>query len=158
MVTCMRFLLMSAVALSPASAPVMAQDRPEAGSLGKVLGYTILCDCVPGDPEWLMSVYFAIIENAYDRNLAEAMSGHMRVAVNSAWDNEMSICARVCGMEITQDLRELVSGIDGVVESPEFQEYAGSALQNGAEAEEEARPEPDPSWCAFKPFNPQCTR
>lgn len=153
-----RFLVVSGVALWLGSAPARAQDRPEAGNLGRVLGYTILCDCVQGDPEWLMSVYFAIIESAYDRDLAEAMSGHMRLALNSAWDNEMSICARVCGFDITQQMREMVAGIDGVVGSTEFQEYASPALQNGAEVEDEPKPVPDPSWCAFKPFNPQCTR
>ena len=137
-----------------------ADDRPEARDLGKVLGYTILCDCVVGDPDWLMSVYFAIIENAYDRDLAEAMSGHMRVVLNSGYDNEMSICARVCGMDITQDLRELVAGIDGAVESPEFQQFMeGAGSEGGASrSDDEPLPEPDPSWCAFKPFNPQCTR
>ena len=154
-----RLLLAAGFLFLATTATPLAQDRPEAGDLGSLLGYTILCDCVPGDPDWLMSVYFAIIENAYDRDLAEAMSGHMRVALNSGWDNEMSICARVCGMEITQDLRELVAGIDGVVGSPEFQPYIATVTDDGGgESAQSAPSEPVPSWCAFKPFNPQCTQ
>ena len=155
-----RFLFAAGFLLLATTATPRAQERPEAGDLGRLLGYTILCDCVPGDPDWLMSVYFAIIENAYDRDLAEAMSGHMRVALNSGWDNEMSICSRVCGLEITQDLRELVAGIDGVVGSPEFQPYIAPATKDGggASAQTQPSPEPDPTWCAFRSFNPQCTQ
>ena len=114
------------VAFVAACRPAFADERPEVGELGRYLGYTIQCGCVQGDPDWVATLYYALFAERYGESYATAMSGFMKHAMSMEWDNQMQICTRVCGMDLTDTLRQLVAGVDEMMQSPDFRRFFDS--------------------------------
>ena len=122
--------------------------------LGEFLGYVLMCECLPYEKRQQEIAFYAMLSEAYGQTYADTAAGYMRATMDGFYRNTGTVCdGYVCGNDFTLYLGEVMA-MTAMEDEAYLAEY--DAAYGREEADKEAVAEPGPSWCAFKPFNPQC--
>jgi hypothetical protein len=133
---------------------------PSPQKLGRFLGFVINCGCVKGDPDSIAAIFHALFKETYGESFADGMDGAMQLAMGEMYDNQVTLCARVCSADGVGKLQEIVAGVTKVTQSAEFQKFYGSdqpGLGQAADAPATTNfDEPDRWRCRMDPAAPNC--
>ena len=137
--------------------PVQSDGPPPADDLGTFLGRTVACNCVSGDQSIVLAIYRDVLDSTYGETYAAQASGHMRLALREAYDNQITICRYTCGRDLIADLQDLIDR-----RMPYADIYAGSANEwepnhtSGYYDLEDVNKKSDLSFCRSQPSRPEC--
>jgi hypothetical protein len=84
-------LLVAACALPPADSP------PDISRMGRFLGLVARCSCSDISPQRMLAEYPKALGGRYSDAQIKAMHGYVDLAEYEQWDNQIEICAEVCG-------------------------------------------------------------
>lgn len=135
----------------------VADSPPPPDALGTFLGRTVACSCVSGEQSTVLAMYRDFMEGAYGETYADQASGHMRLALREAYDNQLQLCRYTCGRDLIADLQELIDR-----RTPYAEIYAESAEEwepthtSGYYDLEDASKKSDISFCRSQPSRPEC--
>lgn len=145
-------MLLIAWTLSHPSGASHAQDQVPVDSMGKFLGHTVMCGCLPYEDDHLLALYFALLVEWEDSSYADAASGYMELARDGDYRNEATFCSIICDHEFTVYLTDVITVIDLETEPEEFivrynyyRDRHGSG-DAGTESSGEGLNESDPVW------------
>jgi hypothetical protein len=93
--------------------------------LGRFLGFAINCGCIKGEPDAVAAILHALFAKTYGDEYADAMDGSMHLSMGQVYDNQISLCANVCGNDILPRLQQIVDGVSQVTQSSTFRAYYG---------------------------------
>jgi hypothetical protein len=131
-----------------------ADDPGNPKRLGEFLGLVLMCECLPYESRQQQVAFYAMMSEAYGQSYADTASGYMRATMDGFYRNTGTVCAGyVCSNDFTLYLDEVM--VMTAMEDDDYLAEYGAAYGN--KEDEEPAAVPDPSWCAFKPFNPQCS-
>ena len=131
-----------------------AQDTVSPQRMGEFLGLVLMCECLPYESGHQQIAFYAMMSEAYGARYADTATGYMRGAMSGDYRNTATVCqSHVCANDYTHYLDEVMA-----MTQSEPEEYlAQYAADYPAPSDDaEAAGEPAPTWCAFKPFHPQC--
>jgi hypothetical protein len=91
-----------------------AQDSTPADTMGRFLGFTVMCDCFNEDPEHLQALYYALMVEWRDESYATAASGFMRETADNAglYHAEANLCWEICDNDFVPYLDDVMTMID----------------------------------------------
>lgn len=98
--------------------------------MGKFLGHTVMCDCLPYEDDHLLALYFALLAEWEGDSYAEAASGYMELVRDGDYRNEATFCSIICDHEFTIYLTDVVAVIDLETEPEVFVENYKSYLKD----------------------------
>ena len=158
---CFGLLAVIAVAVL-APAPGSADDATTyigPSTMGRFLGYTLMCRCLPYDEDYLQGVYYALFVDWQDETYADQMMGFLHSTMQGDYrDFDLFCQSKVCPNDYTIYLRDVVSMIDLDKESVAFQANYRHAVE-GLGPGDGPRVVPATSWrCKLHPDAPRCAR
>lgn len=148
-----------------------AQNSTPADTMGKFLGFTVMCDCFNEEPEHLQALYYALLVDWRDESYASAASGFMRETADNAgrYHAEANFCWEVCNNDFVPYLDDVMTMIDMQSEPISFienytwayQAWFGDTQKRSVEELYIVDPEEGPwanPFCHSQPNSPQCRR
>lgn len=105
----------------------------------------------------MLAIYRDFLDSTYGQTYADQASGHMRLALREAYDNQITICRYTCNHDLITDLQELIDR-----RMPYADSYAASAAEwetghtSGYYDLEDASKKSDISFCRSQPSRPEC--
>lgn len=132
-----------------------ADDTDSPQRMGEFLGLVLMCECLPYESRQQQVAFYAMMSESYGRSFADTAAGYMRATMDGFYRNTGTVCGGyICPNDFTIFLDEVM-----VMTAMEDDDYlAGYGAAYGKQEDDDAPAAvPDPSWCAFKPFNPQCS-
>lgn len=128
-----RLLVLVALTFVLSSVSTRAQDHVPVDDMGKFLGHTVLCGCLPFEDDHLLAVYFALMVEWEGDSYADAASGYMQLVRDKDYRNQATFCSIICDHEFTTYLTDVVSMVDLDTEPATFiASYNGYRDAHGA--------------------------
>ncbi len=148
-----------------------AQDSTPADTMGRFLGFTLMCDCFNEDPEHLQALYYALMVEWRDESYATAASGFMRETADNAglYHAEANLCWEICDNDFVPYLDDVMTMIDLETEPISFiEDYTwgyrarfdntqGQSVEDLYIVDPIAGPWAN-SFCRSQPNSPKCRR
>ncbi len=154
---CRRLACLAAVLAMCTGGPAWADSPPPPDDLGTFLGRTVACSCVAGDQSSVLAIYQAFMVSAYGETYAGQASGHMRLALREAYDNQLTICRYTCGRDLIVDLQEMIDrhlpNADTYADAAEAWEPSHSSSYYDLPSETKKE---DTSFCRAQITRPEC--
>ena len=132
-----------------------AQETVSPQRLGEFLGFVLMCECLPYESDHQQVAFYAMMVEESGPDYADTAAGYMRATMDGFYRNTASVCSGyVCVNDYTLYLGEVLAMIEAEPDDDFLTRYgAGYSLPREDEAPVSS---PLPSWCAFRPFHPQC--
>jgi len=143
--------------LALAGSGAQAEDSVSPQRLGEFLGFVLMCECLPYESNHQQVAFYAMMVEESGQSYADTAAGYMRGTMDGFYRNTATVCSGyICSNDYTLYLGEVLAMIAAEPDDDYLAQYgAGYSVPGSDDAPAE---KPAPSWCAFKPFNPQCTR
>ncbi len=113
-------LVIAAICLA---APARAEDRVNPQIVGEFLGYTLMCGCLPYEPDHLQAVYYALLVEEQGVSYANTAAGYMHHTRDGFYRNTGTFCSSfICSNDYALYMGEIVAMIDLDTEPADFQQ------------------------------------
>lgn len=130
-----------------------ADDTVGPRRMGEFLGLVLVCECLPYEQREQELAFYAMLSEGFGQSYADTAAGYMRRTMAGSYRNTALMCAaHVCSNDFALYLDEVMT-----LTAMEDDSYLGQyEADYGAPDETGPAADPQPSLCAFKPFNPRC--